>query len=93
LQSVMIPAKTLRKLLLVALARAPSALPNTLHLSWCFLRFLRFWQGALKTLHKLAHEKLDLNTAKHFFNRRVVKHWNRLPREIVESPSAETFKV
>ncbi|KFP97484.1 hypothetical protein N329_03313, partial [Haliaeetus albicilla] len=42
--------------------------------------------------HKLKHRRLHLNTRKHFFTGRVIKHWHRLHREVVESPFLEIFK-
>jgi len=42
--------------------------------------------------HKLKLSKFRLNMRKKFFPLRVTEHWNRLPREVVESPSVEIFK-
>jgi len=43
--------------------------------------------------HKPKHRKFCLNIRKNFFPLRVMEHWNRLPREAVESPSPEIFKT
>jgi len=43
--------------------------------------------------HKLKHKKFHLNMRRIFFTLRVMEYWNRLPREVVESPSLEIFKT
>jgi len=43
--------------------------------------------------YKLKHRKFRLNMRKNFFTLSVMEPWNRLPREVVESPSLEIFKT
>ncbi|KFP50334.1 hypothetical protein N323_06750, partial [Cathartes aura] len=42
---------------------------------------------------KLKEGRFGLNIRRNFFTMRVVRHWNSLPREMVDTPSLEVFKV
>ncbi|KFO84754.1 hypothetical protein N320_11745, partial [Buceros rhinoceros silvestris] len=42
---------------------------------------------------KLHQGRFRLHIRKNFFTKRVAKHWNRLHRELLMSPSLEVFKA
>ncbi|KFQ95120.1 hypothetical protein Y956_14818, partial [Nipponia nippon] len=43
--------------------------------------------------YKLKEGRFSLDIRKKFFTTRVVRHWNRLPTEVVDAPSLEVCKA
>lgn len=56
-----------------------------------FLAIVKHWQIVTSIL-QLALLNVPSIIRKNIFTERVVKHWNRLPKEAVESPSLEVYK-
>ncbi|KFZ60585.1 hypothetical protein N321_04241, partial [Antrostomus carolinensis] len=42
---------------------------------------------------KLREGRCRLDLRRKFFTQRMMRHWNRLPREAVDAPSLEPFKA
>ena len=43
--------------------------------------------------HELEYRKFCTNMQRNFFTVRVAENWNRLPTEVMDSPSLEIFKT
>ena len=42
---------------------------------------------------KLRQGRFRLDLRRNFLTQRVVTHWNRLPKDVVDAPSLEAFKT
>ncbi|KAK4815744.1 LOW QUALITY PROTEIN: hypothetical protein QYF61_006782 [Mycteria americana] len=50
------------------------------------------WDPDAREWFKAEPGRFRLDIRMHFFTEGVVKHWNRLPREVVDAPSLSAFK-
>jgi len=44
-------------------------------------------------IFKLEEDRFKLDIRKKSFTVRVLRHWNRVPKDVVDPPSLETFKT
>lgn len=49
--------------------------------------------GIKDSSFKLKKSRLRMHVRRNLFTMRVVRHWDRLPRQTVAAPSLEVFKV
>ena len=42
---------------------------------------------------KLRQGRFKLDNRRKFFTQRMMMHWNRLPKDVVDAPSLEAFKA
>lgn len=43
--------------------------------------------------YKLYQERVHLDITNNFLTLIIISHWKKIPRDVVESPSLEVFKI